>query len=213
LDIIDQPGIEDEPPIEPTPSTLDNTRPPSLDIIDQPSIGDEPGQPPADFAIEIDPPATYRLQQTATKSFRGNVLTEQTYSVQFTDHWQPGLAVNLTEELRAVFQELLDTALGDFIVTDMARIYITHPVLRNAIIIPPRLLGTLNPDVILESIANVLQSAEDLPIDVGFRIQLGVARILRGAKGTTITNVNKARMSKTSLVAIRNDDNLCLPRS
>ena len=45
------------------------------------------------------------------------------------------------------------------------RIYISHPKLEKAIIVPPSYHGYLTSELILEHIDNVLYSAGEIPVD------------------------------------------------
>ena len=97
---------------------------------------------------------------------------------------------------------------------DVGRIYVNHPALEKPVVVPPRPLNGLNHDVIMVAVENVLQSEENLDVTDGFDVQLGVARIERGGtNGRPITNVQDARFSKRAIVAIKNEDSLCLARA
>ena len=62
----------------------------------------------------------------------------------------------------------------------MASIYLNHPQLQKQVIIPPRPLEDMNPEMIMEALENVLQNEENLNVAEGFEIQCGVARMERG---------------------------------
>ena len=117
----------------------------------------------------------------------------------------------MKDDLRAVFDNLIEKGAEDFNDGDMARIYIEHPDLHKPIMVPPRPLEEMNADVVMEAVENVLQSQEELNVVEGFDVQLAVARVERGgANGRPITNVQKDRITKRSIVSIKNSDNMCL---
>ena len=102
----------------------------------------------------------------------------------------------------------------DFQDRDLTGLYDNYPQLNKPIIVPPRPLDEMNPELIMEAMENVLQSEENLKVTEGFEVQLGVARMEHGgANGHPIINVQEARFSKRSIVSIKNHDNLCLARA
>ncbi len=132
----------------------------------------------ADFAIARGDEESFRIVSRASKSFRGKFIKERTYRVTFTPDFIPGPVTSLLHILHSVFDKVLETAKREYSDGDMTRLFVTHPALHQAIIIPPRPLGDITTAVILEKIQSVLQSAQDLPLDTGFSIQLGVARLV-----------------------------------
>ena len=95
----------------------------------------------------------------------------------------------------------------------LARMYINAPALHNAIVVPPRPLGEMNPDVIMDAVENVLNSDEGIAVSDDFTVQLGIANLERGGARKLMHNIEKDRIGKRSLIGIRNDDNMCLARS
>ena len=80
--------------------------------------------------------------------------------------------------------------------------YHNYPQLQKQIIVQPRSLEDMNPEVIMEVVENVFQSEENLKMAEGFEIHLDIARMEKGgANGTPITNVQEARLSKSQYVS------------
>ena len=156
---------------------------------------------------------TYTITNRGSKSFKGNVIKETTFSVKFDEKWNGLKVKNLTKDLENMFYDILDEGKKDFENQDVARIYINHPRLNHAIIVKPRSLSDMSPKVIMDSIQNVVQSEEGLCIDQEFTVELGVVRMDKGAGRRYITDTIKDIRAKKSIVQIKNDDNLCLARS
>ena len=93
------------------------------------------------------------------------------------------------------------------------RIYISHPKLEKAIIVPPTYLGYLSSELILEHIDNVLYSAGEIPADESLEINAGVVELIQGNGRKPIINLERDIKSKRSFVHIKNTDNSCLPRA
>ena len=50
----------------------------------------------------------YRIELTGTSRFARAVFVEKTYKVPFHDHWQGSDLLDLTQQLRHLFEDLLD---------------------------------------------------------------------------------------------------------
>ena len=156
---------------------------------------------------------TYKIENRASKSFKGDIIRETTFSVKFEDTWHGKQVKNVENELHQMFQDILDEGLQDFDSQDIARVFINHPKLQHAIIVKPQSLGNLTPTTIMDAVQNVVQSEEGLCIDDEFTVELGVVRMEKGGGRRYITNIQQDRIAKRSIVAINNNDNLCLARS
>ena len=165
------------------------------------------------YEIEQEDPKQYRIESRGSKSFKGKVIKETTYDIKFLDEWQGTGLKDIKKDLDLMFRDVISRGAHDFDQNDLARLYINHPKLNHAIIVKPRPLQDLKSDVIMQAIENVLQSEEGLSVDEGFEVQLGVAKIVKGAGRTHMINVNQDRINKTSIVAINNTDNMCLARA
>ena len=155
----------------------------------------------------------YTLSSRNSKSFRGDFLLERTFDVNFNNSLMGAKLLDIKLTLQKVFNTLLNQSRSEFQSTDMARIYINHSDLKKPIIIPPKPLADFSPESILANITSTLQSAEHLTLNETFSIQLGIAKLKTGGARTYITNLEKDRVSKRSIISIRNVDGLCLPRA
>ena len=134
---------------------------------------------------------SYAITNRGSKSFKGNVIKETTYSVKFDDKWHGLKVKNLTADLENMFHDILDEGRKDFENQDVARIYINHPRLNHAIIVKPRALSDMSPKIIMDSIQNVIQSEEGLSVDEEFTVDLGVVRMDKGAGRRYMTDTKK----------------------
>ena len=150
---------------------------------------------------------TYKIENRASKSFKGDIIRKTTFSVKFEDTWHGKQVKNIENELHQMFKDILDEGLQDFDSQDIARVFINHPKLQQAIILKPQSLGNLTPTTIMDAAQNVVQSEEGLCIDDEFTVELG------GGRRRYITNLQQDRIAKRSIVAINNNDNVCLARS
>lgn len=80
-------------------------------------------------------------------------------------------------------EQLVQEAGSDYQHSDMARVHINHPDLNHYIIVPPRALGELNADVVMNAVENVLQSEEHLTLNDKFTVQVAVAHMGQGGRG------------------------------
>ena len=157
----------------------------------------------------------YRIDSRISKSFKQKTAVEKTFKVTFNDTENGKKLKDFTSQLKNMFADLLKQGGEEFQPQDKARVYISDSELKNPIVIKPQAIGDLNPDVILEHIARVLQSNSDIKVSEGLNIELGVCRLMggSGSRSRVMTNIEEDRMKKKSLVTIRNEDNLCLARS
>ena len=95
-------------------------------------------------------------------------LKSPAHDVPFTD---------LLPQLHALFETILSETRKNYGNAGVMRIYISHPHLESAIIIPPTYLGHLNSEVILRKIDEVLYSAGSIPADEEIEINAAVVRI------------------------------------
>ena len=93
------------------------------------------------------------------------------------------------------------------------RIYITHPQLESAIIVPPTYLGDLTSEVIMRKIDNVLYSVGSIPEDDEIEINAAVVEFLSGSGRLTVLDLYTDLINKRAIVSIRNRDNTCLSRA
>ena len=93
------------------------------------------------------------------------------------------------------------------------RIYISHPQLESAIIVPPTYLGEMSSQTILNQIDKVLYSAGSIPADDELEINAAVVEFLSGSGRLAIIDVDTDINLKRATVKIRNRDKICLPRA
>ena len=91
----------------------------------------------------------------------GGVIKEQSFGVSFNEIWQGKPLANLKGELADMFGDLLQRGFEDFEEEDIGRVYINHPALEKPVVIPPRPLNEINPEIIMDAVENVLQSEEN----------------------------------------------------
>lgn len=66
---------------------------------------------------------------------------------------------------------------------------------------------------LLETLTHVLNSNEDVAFDSSCRVNVGAIRYPRGGKGHKMSTLALKISKKRSIVAICNDDNICLVRA
>ena len=163
--------------------------------------------------VEYEQDTPYSIGSRNSRSFKGSVVKETTYDVKFKPEFIGKQVKDVQDLLRSMFSELLREAKKDYPSTALARMYIRHPAQNHAIIVAGCTLETMTVEKILAAIDTRVQSQENLDIDELLVIQLGVAKVLRGERGSHITNVQQDRICKKSLITINNTDNICLARA
>ena len=116
-------------------------------------------------------------------------------------------------QLHALFETILAETRRNYHDAGVMRIYITHPQLESAIIVPPTYLGDLTSEVIMRKIDNVLYSAGSIPADDEIEINAAVVEFLSGSGRFTVLDLDTDLINKRAIVTIRNRDNTCLPRT
>ena len=155
----------------------------------------------------------FTLTVRNSKSFKSKFTArEVTYSAKMK-HPTDVLLTNFIPQLKALFTVILDELRNDYGDSGVARIYIYHQNLEKEIIIPPRYLGDLDPDVILDTIDNVIYSAGDIPADESLDINIAAVEMLKGGSFLQMYNLNNDIPKKKSIIQIKNADNLCLARA
>lgn len=154
------------------------------------------------------------LEIKNTKSFKNtNAAREITYQAKLKHPIDNLLLNDLGPNLQALFQTILDELKQDYGNEGVARIYINHPNLQRAIIIPPTYLGDLEIENILEHIDTVLYSAGEIPADEALDINVACVQLLKGNGRKPLLNLDTDIKKKRCFVRIVNSDNSCLPRS
>ena len=149
-----------------------------------------------------------------SKSFKQNsAARELTYKARLR---YPAVDVplsHLVAHLKELFETIITEMRKEYGNSAVARVYIYHPKLNGAIIVPPIYLGDLYSDDILDTIDNVVYSAGDIPADEELDINVAVVKLIEGAGRLHITDIDIDVNRKKSMVEIVNTDNICLPRA
>jgi len=172
------------------------------------------------------------LDVKKSKSFKGSSWAEEkTYRISAEVDPSAGADANQFSlnqsipQMGEMFDALIDDIGENHEDSDVARVFIDHPDLQSAIIVPPKPLGQLNSKVIMQRIGSVLHSAGEISVDGDLDINIAVVKRIGGQGGTKI-NTNrlcymKDRVSKRCILRIplkeanENDseDLLCLPKA
>ena len=120
---------------------------------------------------------------------------------------------DLLPQLHALFETILNESRRNYGDAGVMRIYITHPHLESAIIVPPTYLGELNSETILRKIDNVLYSAGSIPADEEIEINVAAVEFLTGSGRLALIDLNSDLINKRAIITIQNKDNLFLPRA
>ena len=156
----------------------------------------------------------FKIRRRRVRVFIKNKAIDSTYAIKFNEKWRGRKLSHLNRELRGLFQQIVSELRRLLPHTDLGRIVIHHPNLQNSIIVSLRTLDKLTVDAIMAEIERVLNSHEELTLDKGFEIDVGIIQLPRGGKGEGhIINVNEALSKKRSIVEIKNKDNMCLARA
>ena len=166
--------------------------------------------------FEILPPEenNFILEIKNSKSFKNsNAAREITYRAKLKEPNANILFKELLPQLMGLFGTIIDEMKKDYGNEGVARVYIQHPNLERAIIVPPKYLGDLFPDDIIEHVDNVLSSAQEIPADDNIDINIAVVELLKGSGRKQLVNIQEDVKRKRSFIQIVNSDNNCLPRA
>ena len=143
------------------------------------------------------------LEVINSKSFKqSNAAREITCRARLRDSADDVPLNYLLQHLHALFDSILQEARRDY-GDSVMRIYISHPKLEKAIIVPPTYLGYLTSELILEHLDNVLYSAGEIPADESLEINAGVVELIQGNGRKPIINLERDIKSKRSFVHIK----------
>jgi len=153
----------------------------------------------------------YLFQMSGQKTFSKKLARETTYKVKFRDTWKDKKMRNLQNELRDMFDDILNRSRGNN--NDLGRVIITHRELNNSIVVPLDTWSNINSQRVMEAVENVLNSEENLPLDTAMQVTIGNIAIPSGSGTMQITRLKGAHNSialKKSLLQVSNDDQMCL---
>jgi hypothetical protein len=175
----------------------------------------EPVPPPYDINRVHDRPLFARRRLT---EFRGGVAREEVYEVNVGDAWDGRRILDLGDELHHMWADLLLHIQNQGVAPDdRIRIHIKHGALNlGAIRVKLRRFDEMNPQAIMDRVAEVLNSHQEIVIDESLEILIGIIRIPRGEGRTQVSRLsgkNNSLTTKRSVVEIKNNDNLCMARA
>ena len=155
----------------------------------------------------------FTLEIFNSKSFhKSEAAQEVTYRAKLKYPIKDTHISDLSPQLYALFDKILEELKLKYGPRAIARIYIDHPQLEKAIIIIPTHVEDLKTDDILDHIDNVVNSAGDIPADEVLTINVAAIKPIVGNSRKKILSVDDLK-AKKSTVKIKNKDNLCLPRA
>ena len=150
----------------------------------------------------------------SSKSFKNlNAVHEVTYKAKLKNPPQDQLLNDMIPNLYGLFDSVLDELREKYDGEDLVRVYIDHPKLEKAIIVPPTHLGELNGQDILDHVDEVLYSAGDIPADEELDINVACVKLLKGSGRRQLVNPEIDIKKKKCFIRIVNTDNSCLPRA
>jgi hypothetical protein len=158
----------------------------------------------------------YDIKEKSRKTYASNAALEINYEVQFNNHWQGRKLVDLHDEVHNMMDDVLHQARGNLAGNDLGRVVIHHEALNNPIVIPLQKWDLLDANKVMDTVQNVLNSNEDLPLDQSFRVTVGTVNLPKGGHRLRITQLHGADNSihrKNSMVEIVNDDQMCMARA
>ena len=156
----------------------------------------------------------FTLEVMSTRSFKNlNAVQEMTYKAKLKNPPQKELLNNMIPNLYGLFESVLEELRETYGEEDHVRVYIDHPKLESAKIVPPAPLGEIDGEQILDQVDEVLYSAGDIPADEELDINVACVKLLKGGARRNLVNPETDIRKKKSFIKIANSDNSCLPRA
>ena len=150
----------------------------------------------------------------SSKSFKNlNAVNEVTYKAKLKKPPKDELLNNMLPNLYGLFESILEELRENYEGEDLVRVYIDHPKLEKAIIVPPTHLGELNGQDILDHVDDVLYSSGDIPADEELNINVACVKLLKGSGRRHLVNPETDIRKKKCFIRIINTDKSCLPRA
>ena len=110
---------------------------------------------------------------------QSNAAKEITYRARLKHPNSNLYITDLISHFNGLFATVIDEAKRDCGEAGGVRIYIQHPILEKAIIVPPTYLGLLTPDNIIEQMETFLYSSGDIPSIEDIEINAAVVELLQ----------------------------------
>ena len=156
----------------------------------------------------------FQLEVFQSKSFKqAKAAREITYRAKMKKSAEEVPLNYLLPQLHALFSTVIQETKRDYGEAGLMRIYIEHPNLESAIIVPPTYLGEMTPELILKKIDDVLYSAGEIPADDDLVINAAVVEFVEGSGMNHIFDIDEDLTKKRSVIKIKNFDKTCLSRA
>ena len=157
----------------------------------------------------------YNIKLLNERALKSMGVRDVNYELTFSDRIISNnkRMVDMKNIIQKALQEMLNHAKKHLHPGDIMRGVIYNDHLDLPIYIPCRKMEDMTTEIIMESLASVLNSNEDIPLDSSSHFVLGAIKYPRGGKGLKFTSLHEKICKKKSIVHIRNKDNLCLVRA
>ena len=165
------------------------------------------------------PRRTYQIQRIIGHHFFGRKLLRQYANEMATDEvgvafinddWNSVQLGELNREMMGMWTDVIESMHQEGV--EMIRIHISHQDLTMGDIkIPLQRIEDISPESIMERIAKVVQSNENLKVDGLTEMSVGINKLSKAqGRHQHLSVTNESLKLKRCLVVIENDDTLCL---
>ena len=166
------------------------------------------------------PRRTYQIQRIIGRHFfvrkllrqyANGMATDEVGVAFINDDWNGVQLGELNREMMGMWTDVIESMHQEGVV--MIRIHISHQDLAMGDIkIPLQKIEDISPESIMERIAKVVQSNENLKVDGLTEMSVGIIKLPKAQGRHQHRSVtNESLKLKRCLVVIENDDTLCLP--
>jgi len=164
------------------------------------------------------PYAMYDLNLINTRSFKQfqhEYAHEFSYVAKLKNVQPDSYLQSILPSLSILFDSLLEEIALRYEPHDLVRIFITHETLTACnIVVGPHFLRDMTSQLIIHHIGRTIRSNNFIPADRHLQINVAAVRNLKGSgPHRCINNVWKNLKQKHSIIAIANEDHLCMPRA
>lgn len=167
---------------------------------------------PIDPNLPIQPILTFHHQ--SKRNWKGESVLERVYRAGLNPRFKGVLVRHITDKIQDSFKAFVSCLKNDYALHNLVRIQIDHSSLVRSILVPLQALKNLDENQIMGNVMRTLQSNESLALDKKFRMNVGIVDMPAGSGSALYINqVREARITKRSIYAINNSDNLCFPRA
>ena len=176
--------------------------------------GEEPRAGPS--GLQNDNKLKYTMRKKATRTYAKNAAIDTTYQVKLDERYNGQRLIDVRQGLHDMIQAALNEARGHLQGNDLGRVVIHHDALHNPVVVPLQKWDTLDANRVMEILEKVLNSNQELSIDETFDIIIGTIDLPKGGKRKHIIRIKGENTSldlKRSVVAIENEDKMCMARA